>query len=147
MYWANSGTSAQNGVMMVVPIGGGMATTLAAAPNAFAVAVNATDLYWTQGLSSSAPGSVMRLPLGGGVPTTLSSTAGMASHARILPRSSTSGPRDAGPVQASPLAGGTPTVLAASFHAPMLGIAVDATSVYFTVLTGGSTGVFKVTPK
>jgi hypothetical protein len=59
LYWAALNTS-----VMKVPLGGGVATTLASgqSPNG-GVAVNATSVYWTSFGDNSNDGGVMRLPL------------------------------------------------------------------------------------
>lgn len=66
VYWANGDS------VMKVPLGGGVATTLASEQGGVQrIAVDATNVYWT-----SADGAVRKVPIGGGPATTLSSLPG-----------------------------------------------------------------------
>ena len=117
--------------VMKIPLGGGVATTLATLPGTgFGTAVDATSVY------IATAGGVMKVSKSGGAPTTLAaeSGAGIATDAKNVYWTVWSDP---GSVNMVSVNGGQVTTLATEQHQPW-GIAVDATNVYW--VNGGIQG-------
>jgi len=144
VYWTNTGTEQNNftdGTIMMVPIAGGDAVTLASGQTHInGIAVDATNVYWsTEGTVDKmhTDGTVMMVPIAGGSARTLASSQthinGIAVDATNV-YWSTKGTVDKmhtdGTVMMVPIAGGTPTQLASGYYYTE-GIAVDAESIYW----------------
>ncbi len=99
--------------------------------------MDATSVYWTD----FERGTVMKVPTGGGTITTLASGLAAPGASPWTPPAST-GRAQGSAVMKVPTGGGTPTTLA-SGHSSASGIAVDATSVYWT----NRAGTVMTTPK
>jgi sugar lactone lactonase YvrE len=137
-----------------VPLDGGKATTLASTAYAQAIAIDKESVYWTE--FSNFGKSVKKVPLKGGTPTTLASGLwipdGLAVDATGVYWTECGCDSGVAATQVMavvkvPLGGGASTTLvgpAEAGNTPM-GIAVDDTSVYWTLLEGES--LKKLTPK
>ena len=143
------------GAVMKMPIAGGNPTTLASNVSPFEIAVDAVSVYWAENdspgrrLPSSA--QVMKVPIAGGAPTTLASGQDAPQDLVVdgsyvywtnipgpcLAGSCGSSLPDTGTVMRVPVGGGTPSTIASQQPGPS-GIAVDATSVYWTNNPGGT---------
>jgi hypothetical protein len=119
VYWVNSISD----TVMSVPIAGGTPVTIAAetkertrVARIYAIAVDSTSVYWTSG-SNAGFGAVEKAPIGGGTPVTLATGWEMASM--------TSDPN---------------ALSHAISQSPSMGIAVDATAIYWTNVGAGRSG-------
>jgi hypothetical protein len=120
------------GAVWKVPIAGGSATSLAGAETMFAecgeaIAVTATDVYWTD---PCAAGTLSKVPIAGGAVTVL----GVGSEAVTVDDTNVYW-EALGSIRSQPLAGGMSRVIApttASQGAPVYGIAVDGSDVYWS---------------
>lgn len=141
--------------ILKVSLAGGALSTLctlstSTAGASFAMAVDATNVYWTGRDGTS--GTLMKVPVGGGTATTLATSSDMFSALAI---DATSAYVSSADILSVPIAGGAATTLVAGYGAN--GLAVDATSVYWTYVMGVDAGtlpvesepgsVMKVTPK
>jgi hypothetical protein len=101
----------------------------------FGVAVDATSVYWT----NVTGGTVMKVGLDGGSPTTLAENQG-GPHNIVIDATNVYWANQDGTLMTVGLDGGTPAMLASGPVAQYTGIAVDATSVYWTVDGMNNTG-------
>jgi hypothetical protein len=166
VYWMNQGTSGRaDGYarLMTVPIKGGTPTTLASADRMAAsggIAVDAKSVYWVYSMwiyaaapggggvfsgPSTCTGTVVKVPIAGGAPTTLASGQFCPGGQIAVDATAVYWVTD-GSVMAVPLAGGTPITLASGQNANG-GLAIDATSVYWTVGTADGDGAVLKAPK
>jgi len=147
IYFTNS--RAPGAGVYKVSVSGG--SKLLSAPNspAYGIAVDSTNVYWTNDV---ADGSVMSVGLDGGTATTLAANQPLPSSITVNDgyvywlQGSPSSSASSGAVMRVPLGGGAPVTLASgqeTFYFGGHGIAVDATSVYWTT----TTTVMKLTPK
>jgi hypothetical protein len=124
------------GELMKMPIGGGTPVTIMPSSVSFAagVAVNATDIFF-----GTATG-VQKVPIGGGSPALFWAsqgvTFGVTLDALNLYRTEQYGAA----VSKVPLSGTGPTTLISGFSAYAGGIAVDATSIYWSASDYNSVG-------
>lgn len=141
VYWENSGRQVSvRGSIMKVPLGGGAVTLVSPGGFPGGVALDSTNVYWSSYSSSPDSLSLMKKPLVGGAATTLA-TGFMNSPIAVGPLGVYgTGEVDGGTSMVSaPLAGGTTTevvpanALQQTFSS--YGIAVDATSVYWTTFS------------
>ncbi len=132
------------------PLDGGTSLELAMADSIAALAADSTSVYWTEYDPTATPqiGAVMKAPLTGGTPVTLASAlpagGGLAVDPAYVYYPSVNTSCSQFPcslLMKVPIGGGTPVTLAV--EGEVSGIAVDATSAYFT----SDFGVYKVTPK
>ena len=127
VYWADTGK-----VLKCPATGCGTNPTLVAgSPTPFGVAVDATNIYW-----STQNGQVFKCPIAGcgGSGTLLVSGQGAIEDIAVDSAYIYWTDSQSGTVAKCAIAGcgNSPTVIAASQVMPMAGIAVDATSVYWT---------------
>ncbi len=136
IYWTDFGNVAANwtdGAVMTAPRAGGKTTTLASNQlMAHAIVVDDKNVYWLGGGTDTGNGFVRSVPKAGGTTTTLAS--GLTDLAYIAVDDSnlywTGGDAGDGRLMSMPKTGGTPTALASG--GTFIGIAVDATNVYFS---------------
>jgi hypothetical protein len=143
VYWTNAGTQLTDGMVMKVPIDGGVPVLLASGQiNPVAIAVDRTDVYWANlgtffyvsdggsvegGFEDFENGSLLKVPTDGGAPETLAPVAGPLDIAI----DSTSIYSVSGRILKTSLDGGPPLTL---FGGPILlgQIAVDPAYAYWT---------------
>jgi hypothetical protein len=140
VYWVAGTSDGSSGTIMKVPTGGGTPTTLISRPGAPShLAVDASFVYWIEQM----PGAVMKMPLSGGAVTTIAS----ASFAFQIALGETDVFWLGQGVTKAPKAGGAAVSLTSSMFPtlPNQGLAVNATSVYFTSgPPAGTSGVSEV---
>jgi hypothetical protein len=129
VYWVAGTSDGSSGAIMKVPSGGGTATLLDSREGTPThLAVDGSYAYWVEQME----GSIVRMPLSGGAPETVASVD--------LPWQFTLTDTDVywldNGLMKAPKAGGTPVALTPMDHQffslPTAGLAVDATTVYFT---------------
>ncbi len=136
VYWG----VASPGAILTVPVGGGTTSTLVSGVGPIAVVADATNVYWTD-----SSGAVMKVAQAGGAPVTLATSAnpnaiavdGTYVYWSTLAFSTPS------TILKVPIAGGTAVTLESGLQS-VRGIAVDATSIYWTE---EAAGVVKKAPK
>jgi hypothetical protein len=145
VYWTSvAPDGALGGSVMMVPLCGGSATTLASATsrssliNPAALAVDGTDVYWASvDEASGAPGDqLMKVPVGGGTSTVIASQQHPA-YLAVDPTSLYWSDDGNGTVMKAALSGGTPITLGEGEPQGVASLVVDATRVYFYARTRG----------
>ncbi len=140
VYWVAGTSEGASGTIMKVPVDGGTPTTLASRPGAPAhVAVDASSVYWIEQM----PGAVMKMPRSGGDPVMLAS----ASFGWEIALGETDVFWLGQGLMKVAKAGGTAVSLTSSAFPtlPTQGLAVNATSVYFTSgPPAGTSGVSEI---
>lgn len=134
VYWTTCRRIDPDGKVMKASLAGGVPVQLAVDRCPSAIAVDSTSVYWADPLLYK----ISKMPTGGGEPTMLASgddaTAPFAIAVDGVNVYWTTG---LGAVMQMSTAGGTPMMLA-SDQGSVRGIAVDATSVYFTTFESGT---------
>jgi hypothetical protein len=137
VYWGDCS------LLMSIPLSGGTPASLASANAAITeLAIDATNVYWAA--NTTGPGTVGKIPLGGGTPVFLGQGYPQGGIAVDSANVYWAGQ---GALYSVPIAGGATQTLAGEPLGPLTpyGVAVDATSVYWTIPEVGS--VMKLTPK
>jgi hypothetical protein len=120
IYWVE-----QSAIQKVAATGGPATVLTVNDGRAGGIAVQGGDVYWT-----NESGGVFRVAAAGGDATRLGGGAGL--HLAVAGELLYLTDPSLGEVLAVPIAGGDPTILAAGQPDP-LGLAVDSTSIYFTI--------------
>jgi hypothetical protein len=146
-YWTNSESAlGQGGLGAVVkaPLGGGTPVTLVdQQPGAFGIAVAQGNVYWAvQGSGGLDGGSILTVGVDGGTVSTIATGQGFTSEIAV---DSSYVYWASGYIARAPLTGGPFTTLVSAVYPQRM--ALDATSVYFTVNTGNNTGKVERVPK
>jgi hypothetical protein len=111
---------------MKVPIGGGASVVLAAGQrNCTRPVVDAASVYW----GDQTGGTITKVPIGGGPPVLVTSSSlvidlAIAGSDIVF--------ADGYTLAKAPLAGGPATAIGTAAGAPLMGVAVDDASAYFT---------------
>jgi hypothetical protein len=129
-----------------VPINGGAVATVAPAPAAEKITIDATNIYFFE---NAANGAVQSVPIAGGAVTSISApetwpSAIVVDGTRAYWASAPNGPTPPGAIRSSLLGGGGATTLAKNVFAAHA-IAQDALNLYFTM--NSSTGAIYTVPK
>jgi hypothetical protein len=141
IYWQ----SYKTGKLVKKSIGGGAAVEVASVQGYAAdIVVFANNAYWIE-LDPSGVGGIKTVPTVGGIPTPLTSSEDNPQHLAVDGAYVYWTNKD-GSVYKVPIGGGPKTMLAAAHESTAWGIAVDATSVYWTEDQYDAT-LFKLTPK
>jgi hypothetical protein len=124
------GYTSKGTALLSVPLAGGTPTTLGTNPHGFggSVRTDGQNAYWNRG------DAIVKVPLTGGTPTTISSPGGVglaidATNAYWIANNTN--------IVSAPLAGGTPSTVVSS-GSQAFELTVDATSVYWIVIGGGT---------
>ncbi len=160
VFWAQPISGETPNEIVRAPLAGGAVTTVMTGAYQYGpLAADATNLYWVASDSGQGPGHLVKMPLAGGTPVTLSTASSLLGSWSMVVEDDGSVLLVAGIVATLsqllrvPASGAAPEVVAQMFG--IYGLAVDATSIYFTALLppdGGSAypqlgALFKVTPK
>jgi hypothetical protein len=143
IYFAEQGTSGapnfrHDGLISRVPVGGGAKAALATGEyHPFGVTIDATNIYWTsKDDNAGSVGSIRSMPLGGGAVTTLSASFTSEDNPHFVAVDASNVYwTTATTVKKVPIGGGAATTLASGVN-NAYGIALDATTVYFTEYAG-----------
>jgi hypothetical protein len=144
-YVADRGTG-NNGTVKAIPLVGGPAVTLASnQPAPAGLTVDGTHVYFANAPLAGG-GDLRKVPMAGGSVTMLVTglaapsprLAVDATHLYYLDGNAVGATATAGSVRRVPLAGGDPFLMATGLNRP-LGLALDGTTVYFSVPSSVST--------